>query len=105
MADKFKGKYRIPSHRAYWWDYGDNAAYYVTICTKDKVRFLGDIQNGEMTFSRIGELAQENWKKIPAFAPFSILDEFVIMPNHIHGIIVFEKSEDGFCDRGCPKPE
>jgi len=47
-----------------------------------------------MQLSAIGEIAQQCWDQIPEHFPFVILDEFVIMPNHIHGIIIIDKMDD-----------
>ena len=45
MAGKFKGRYRITSSRARWWDYGNNGSYFVTVCTRNKVHFFGEIED------------------------------------------------------------
>ena len=89
--EKFKGKYRIPSARLQNWDYGWNAAYFVTICTQDRKHYFGEIINGKMRLSKIGESAEKCWIEIPKHFPFVKLDEFVLMPNHIHGIIEIAK--------------
>jgi REP element-mobilizing transposase RayT len=94
MTDKFKNTYRIPTARWQEWDYGANAAYFVTICTAHMERFFGEIANGEMTLSQIGRTAHDYWQQIPAHFPFVVLDAFVIMPNHVHGIIVIDKPDD-----------
>ncbi len=57
--DKFKNKYRIPSARLQNWDYGWNAAYFVTICTADREHYFGKIENDEMIYSIIGKNANE----------------------------------------------
>ena len=95
MADRYKNKYRIPSARWSEWDYGSNAAYFVTICTAHRERFFGEIVQGEMQLSEIGLIAQEYWLRIPSHFPFVVLDAFVIMPNHVHGIIVINKHDGG----------
>ncbi len=64
MSDKFKNKYRIKSARLQNWDYGWNAAYFVTICTKNRESFFGEIVNGEMQLSPIGEIANLLWYEI-----------------------------------------
>ena len=89
MSDKFLDMYRIPSSRAEWWDYGWNAAYFVTICTQNRECYFGDVFNGEIKLSEIGKIAKEEWLKTPAIRPdMNIkLDEFVVMPNHFHAII------------------
>ncbi len=91
MPEKFQNKYRIPSSRAQWWNYGNNGAYFVTICTKNKEHYFGEIANGEMHVSAIGKLANEYWHMIPSKFSYALLDEFVVMPNHVHGIITIDK--------------
>ncbi|MBI9059746.1 MAG: hypothetical protein JEZ01_18425 [Labilibaculum sp.] len=95
MSDKFQGKYRIKSARLQNWDYSNNGLYFVTICTANRELYFGDIVNGEMQLSEIGRLANKYWKEIPNHFPFVELDEFVIMPNHVHGIIIINKPNDG----------
>lgn len=87
---KFRNKYRITSPRIPWFDYGSNASYYITICTKDRKEFFGSIENREMLFSPIGRIVQDEWEKTPMIRPELnlIMDKYIIMPNHIHGIIV-----------------
>ncbi len=89
---KYKNKYRIETTRLPSWDYGANAPYFVTICTKNKEMFFGKIINNIIELSQIGEIAQNYWLEIPKHFPFVELDEFLIMPNHIHGIIVINKT-------------
>ncbi len=74
------------------WDYGQNGYYFVTICTDNRERYFGQIINNEMSFAKMGLVAQKYWKEIPEHYPFVNLDMFIIMPNHIHGIIIIEKS-------------
>jgi putative transposase len=92
--EKFQNKYRIPSARMQNWDYGQNAAYFVTICTQNRECFFGDIIHGEMQVSEFGSMANQYWLEIPGRFPFIQLDKFVIMPNHVHGIIVIDKPND-----------
>jgi len=54
MTEKFFGKYRIPSARLQNWDYGSNAAYFITICTQNREKIFGIIENGEMILNEIG---------------------------------------------------
>jgi len=111
MSDRFHDKYRIPSARASWWDYGRNAAYFVTICTEGRDCYFGNIAGASQTaeilktvetlhatslhqkniLSPIGEIAQSCWKEIPEHFPYVQLDSFVVMPNHVHGIIIIDK--------------
>ena len=89
--EKFLGKYRIPSARWAAWDYGSNAAYFVTICVTDRRHDFGEIAGEDMILSPLGHAAQDCWEEIPAHFPFVVLDEFVVMPNHVHGILVIDK--------------
>ena len=91
MAEKYQNKYRIASTRASWWDYGSNAAYFVTICTQNRIHFFGKIENQTMVLSEIGRSAETCWFEIPNHFPFVQLGSFVVMPNHIHGIIIIDK--------------
>ena len=88
---RYKNKYRIESTRLRHWDYGENGYYFITICVKNRECLLGSIKNGEMILSEIGRIAYQCWQEIPVHFPFVRLDKFVIMPNHVHGIIVIDK--------------
>ncbi len=90
---KYKGKYRIPSARASWWDYGWNGAYFITICTKDRLPYFGYIREGEMELSPVGALADVFWYQIPQRLPHLTLGAYVIMPNHMHGVLILDKPD------------
>jgi len=85
---KFKGKFRVESTRLPGWDYAAAGFYFVTICTKDREPFFGEVVEGEMRLSEIGEILAEEWQKTEQIREMVSLDEWVIMPNHLHGIIV-----------------
>ena len=91
--DKFKNKYRIASARLQNWDYGSDGAYFITICTKNREHYFGEILNGEMQLSEIGKLAENHWMDIPKHFPFIELGNFVVMPDHTHGILIIDKSD------------
>ena len=95
MINKFKNKYRIPSARWRVWDYGTNAAYFVTICTAHREWFFGEITDGKMRLSDIGRIAQSEWLKTPELRPDMnlTLGSYVIMPNHFHCIIVIGRNQ------------
>lgn len=97
--EKYKNKYRIASTRLQTWDYGSNAAYFVTICTKNRQHFFGKIRNGKMQLSDIGRMAHKYWNEIPEHFPFVKLDAFVVMPNHVHGVIIIDKTDGGWDGR------
>ena len=91
---KFQNKYRIPSTRLQHWDYGQPAAYFVTICTKGRENHFGDVINGKMNLSGVGIIADILWHEIKNHTPNIELGEFVVMPNHVHGIIIIHNSDN-----------
>lgn len=94
---KYQNKYRIPSARLQSWDYGNNGVYFITICTKDRIHFFGKIVNTDipsMQLNAFGEIAHNYWMEIPNHFPFVELANFVVMPNHTHGILIIDKNND-----------
>src|SRR5664279_5405415 len=89
----FQNKYRVESARMKNWDYSWPGLYFITICTDGREHYFGEITNRQMHINETGELAQTFWMEIPTHFPFIILDAFMIMPNHIHGIIIIEKTD------------
>ena len=92
--EKFQNKYRIPSARLQNWDYGSNGVYFITICTADRNHYFGEILEMQLNASEMGKLAQQYWIEIPHHFPSVKLGDFVIMPNHIHGILIIEKNTE-----------
>lgn len=90
-ARKFQNLYRNSTTRLPYWDYGNNAAYFVTICTRHMKPYFGCVVDGEVQLTVIGEAARACWLAIPDHFPFVTLDAFVIMPNHVHGIVTICK--------------
>jgi REP element-mobilizing transposase RayT len=91
MQNKFQNKYRIPSSRLQTWDYGTNGAYFITICTQNREHFFGVVQNSIMQLSETGKISEQLWIEIPNQFPFIELGNFVVMPNHVHGILIINK--------------
>jgi len=95
MTNRFQNKYRISSNRLKNWDYGKNGAYFITICTRNREHFFGEIVcvdgKNEMHFNEIGVLANGFWSAIPNHFPFVALGNFQVMPNHVHGILIIDK--------------
>lgn len=89
-ADKFQNKYRIPSTRLQNWDYSREGSYFITICTKDRNHDFGEIINGKMKLSPIGAIADVLWYEIKNHAKNTELGEWVVMPNHVHGILILD---------------
>jgi len=92
MDGKFRNRYRVGSARAPWWDYGNDASYFVTVCTRNKERFFGEIQKGTMQLSAIGSLVYSIWSEIPFRFSYVKPGPFVVMPNHIHAMISIDKT-------------
>lgn len=126
-ASKFREKYRIPSARKRIWDYGTNGTYFVTICTKGRVPYFGIIDDDvvethdpgvethdhaslrvndftRMRTTPLGEAARRCWSAIPDHFPFVQLDAFVVMPDHVHGIVIIKKDEDEIRDWNVNRP-
>lgn len=93
--DKYQNKYRIPSTRLPQWDYRWAGAYFITICTHNRIHYFGEIENGKMILSHVGILADVLWHEIKNHAPNVDLGAFVVMPNHIHGILILTGNDDG----------
>jgi REP element-mobilizing transposase RayT len=70
------------------YDYTQSGAYFVTICTHERVCLFGEAVDGAMALSHAGEIAQARWFAIPHHHPNIELDAFVVMPNHVHGIVI-----------------
>ncbi|EPH14030.1 hypothetical protein HX057_08420 [Myroides odoratimimus] len=96
--------YRSPSNRVQWWDYSNNGTYFITICTKDRINYFGTIQQEEIILSPLGHSVLKCWNNIPLYHPYVILDAFIIMPNHIHGILHINNSNT-FNDNSTLKKE
>lgn len=92
MQNKFQSKYRISSARLQSWDYSLKGAYFITICTQNREHFFGKIENEKMRLSEIGKSTEHFWLEIPNHFPFVELGNFLIMPNHIHGILIINNS-------------
>lgn len=72
--------------RAQWHDYNDGI-YFVTICSHEKRHVFGRISNGEMHFSRLGEIVAQSLESIPIHHPHAEVYNYVVMPNHVHLVI------------------
>lgn len=90
---KYKNKYRIESARLKGWDYRNPGSYFITICTHHRQHFFGECKNGKMKLSTVGAITQGFWFEIPKHFGHVQLGEFVVMPNHVHGILIFGEME------------
>ena len=94
MDNLFQNKYRITSARIQWHEY-DGGAYYVTICTDKKIHYFGEIADGKMKMTVIGQYTHENLHNITAHYPYAEIPSFVVMPNHVHAIIFIDNNKIG----------
>ncbi len=82
------------------WNYGWGGYYFVTICTKwMRIHWFGEIKNQKMQLSIIGKIIEEEWRKTQLMRKNIIIDEWIIMPNHFHAIIIIRgdiRAEDFF---------
>lgn len=70
------------------YDYSQEGAYFVTLCTQNREALFGQIVDGVMCLNAAGKIVEQCWHNIPTHFPRADLDNFVIMPNHVHGIII-----------------
>ena len=85
---------RLPNY-----NYGQAGAYFVTMCTYKKQGWFGDVKRGEMQLNLIGQIVVQEWLKSSAIRQEIELDEWVLMPNHLHGIVWIQDQDQGRCDR------
>jgi putative transposase len=88
MSIRYKSRYRVPSTRLVGWDYRQAGAYAVTVCTRNRDSCLGQIVADRVVLSPIGEVVAQEWLRIPRLRPSVTLDTWIIMPDHLHGILM-----------------
>ena len=90
------------SRRTDGWDYTRPAAYFVTVCTQDRRCLFGVVEEGRMYLNALGQIVVGEWKRSEEIRDRVHLDAFVVMPNHLHGIVVFADPdvEAPTCPRG-----
>jgi len=91
--EKRKNLHRRKSIRLKGYDYSTPRYYFVTICTHKRENILGEINNGILSLTTLGKLAEYTWYDLPNHNSHIGLDEFVVMPNHIHGIIIIQNND------------
>ena len=82
-----KSPHRRRSIRLPGYDYSQPGAYFVTICTRGRECVLGEVRSGEMVYSPVGLVVVEEWTRSASIRREIALDTFVVMPNHLHGIV------------------
>ncbi|MGA8493267.1 MAG: hypothetical protein WB711_22790 [Terriglobales bacterium] len=96
----FQNQYRVKSARLQGWDYRSPGWYFVTICTEDHRHIFGEVYTGEVRLSPSGQIADSELSNLPHHYLNISTDSFIVMPNHIHAIIVIEGQH-----RHSPAPE
>ena len=89
----YRNRFRVPSARMAGWDYRRSGFYAVTICVQDRIPCLSGISGGIVTHTPLGEVVAASWREIPEVHPRVSLDEWVVMPDHLHGILFFDRHE------------
>ena len=107
-AEHFKNLYRIPSARAQWHEY-NGGLYFVTICTKERKHYFGEINNVDdklappihtkptMVLSPIGQYAHEQFRDVTKHYPYAEITLWVVMPNHIHAMVMIDENVETMC--------
>jgi putative transposase len=72
------------------YDYSQDGMYFITICTNKKENFFGKVENGNVILNELGSIVEVAWKDLVNHHKDCFLDEFIVMPNHIHGIIIIQ---------------
>jgi putative transposase len=88
-------KYRRRSIRLKGYDYSQPGYYFVTLCTKDRECFLGEIASSKMILNEMGKMVENIWREIPIYFLFISIDQYIIMPNHFYGIIKIADQNKG----------
>lgn len=99
------GKHRRRSIRLKGYDYSKSGAYFITIVTRNRACLFGKVVNGEIRLNDAGRMVVTEWEMIPERFPTVALDAFIVMPNHVHGIIVITNAaivHDGATTRVAP---
>ena len=88
METLFQNKYRIKSNRRPFWDYSRFGWYFITVCTQHKEHYFGEIVDGEIQLNEMGKIVNDELLKTTQIRKNVQLDEFIVMPNHVHVIII-----------------
>ena len=84
-------EYRRNTTRLKGYDYALPGAYFVTLCTQNRECLYGVVEEDEMLLNDFGKIVDEEWRRTPFIRPDVTLDTFIIMPNHLHGIIMIHE--------------
>jgi putative transposase len=85
---------RRHSLRLKGYDYSQAGAYFITVCTHRRVPLLGEVIEADVRLNDIGAIVNQSWVNLPNHYPGVELDSFIVMPNHVHGIIILSDEPD-----------
>jgi len=91
---------RLPGY-----EYTQAGAYFVTVCTQNRECMFGDVAEGQIALADPGRMVESAWRDLPEHYPGVALDEFVVMPNHLHGIIILVGAGPRACPQGSGRPQ
>jgi len=83
----YRNRYLVESTRLRNRDYSLPGHYFVTVCACDRRELFGKIENDKMRLNEYGKIVADCWRQISRHFPNTVLDEFVVMPNHMHGVV------------------
>ena len=86
------------------YDYSQAGAYFVTVCTHDRACVFGDVVDGEMRLNEYGAIVKDEWLRTDTLRENVVIDEYIIMPNHIHGIVIIMGDGRGTLQRASTGP-
>lgn len=95
MGDRSIQLPRRKSLRLPDWDYAEPGGYFLTICTHQKVFLFGEVVGQDIRLNRFGQCAEYEWRKTGIVRPNVVVDEFIVMPNHVHGILILTDTGRG----------
>ena len=103
------GRYRIESHRLKGYDYASAGAYFLTVCTHRREPLFGKIVRGRMQRNPFGQIVWDEWFRSAEIRSEIELDAFVVMPDHIHGIVLIHPNDpsppDDVSESGSERPK
>ena len=76
------------------YDYSKTGYYFITLCTKGGIECFGEVENEKMILNQFGKVVENCWNSIPNYYEDVEIDEFIVMPNHVHGILIIQENDD-----------
>ena len=95
-------KYHRRSIRLKDYDYRQEGAYFVSICTQNRLCLFGDVVDGEMVLNDAGVAIEQVFNGLPTYCLGLEIDEYVVMPNHVHVVFILTRNDVGAGLRACP---